>query len=56
MPHHDPLKETLLAQVYDVAIESPLELAAKLSAAANCSVYLKHEDLQPVHSFKLRGA
>ncbi|MET0779812.1 MAG: threonine ammonia-lyase, biosynthetic [Candidatus Saccharimonadales bacterium] len=52
----NPIKQTLLARVYDVAIESPLELAAKLSGQLGGSVYLKREDLQPVHSFKLRGA
>ncbi len=52
----DAIKETLLARVYDVAVESPLTRAAKLSAAAGAEIYLKREDLQPVHSFKLRGA
>jgi threonine dehydratase len=52
----DLVKDILTARVYDVAIESPLERAPKLSAATNNSVYLKREDLQPVHSFKLRGA
>jgi len=44
------------ARVYDVAIETPLELAPKLSARLNNEVLLKREDLQPVFSFKLRGA
>ncbi len=44
------------ARVYDVAIESPLEPAAKLSARLGNRVLMKREDLQPVHSFKLRGA
>jgi threonine dehydratase len=44
------------ASVYDVAIESPLELAPQLSARLGNTVLLKREDLQPVHSFKLRGA
>ncbi|MFP4643344.1 MAG: threonine ammonia-lyase, biosynthetic [Spirochaetales bacterium] len=52
----EELKSILLARVYDVAIESPLTLAPKLSAASGANVYLKREDLQPVHSFKLRGA
>jgi threonine dehydratase len=42
--------------VYDVAIVSPLEKAEKLSTLIGCDVLLKREDLQPVHSFKLRGA
>ncbi len=49
-------KNTLLARVYEVAIESPLEVAHKLSKELGCKVLLKREDLQPVHSFKLRGA
>lgn len=52
----DAVRQTLMARVYDVAIESPLEHAVKLSAQLGCEVYLKREDLQPVHSFKLRGA
>ncbi len=50
------VSDTLLANVYDVATISPLESAAKLSARLNTRVYLKREDLQSVHSFKLRGA
>ncbi|MBL1351908.1 MAG: threonine ammonia-lyase, biosynthetic [Zetaproteobacteria bacterium] len=44
------------ARVYDVAIETPLELAPKLSARLHNEVLLKREDLQPVFSFKIRGA
>ena len=44
------------ANVYDVAIESPLELAKNLSAKIQNTVLLKREDLQPLFSFKLRGA
>jgi threonine dehydratase len=44
------------ASVYDVAVVSPLEAAPKLSARLDNRVWLKREDLQPVHSFKLRGA
>ena len=54
--HPDYLQKVLNAQVYDVAIESPLELAANLSARANNRILLKREDMQPVFSFKLRGA
>ena len=50
------VKDTLLARVYDVAIESPLEPALKLTSQLGVNVFLKREDLQPVHSFKLRGA
>jgi threonine dehydratase len=44
------------ARVYDVAKETPLEPAATLSARLDNDVLLKREDLQPVFSFKLRGA
>ncbi len=44
------------ARVYDVAIETPLESAPKLSARLHNKVLIKREDLQPVFSFKLRGA
>ncbi|TYH29927.1 hypothetical protein ES288_A01G052600v1 [Gossypium darwinii] len=43
-------------EIYDVAIESPLQLATKLSERLGNQVWLKREDLQPVFSFKLRGA
>lgn len=42
--------------VYDVAIQSPLDFAKKLSLRTKNKVFLKREDLQPVFSFKLRGA
>ena len=44
------------ARVYDVAIETPLQLAPKLSARLHNEVLFKREDLQAVFSFKLRGA
>jgi threonine dehydratase len=44
------------ASVYDVAIESPLDRAPRLSARLGCEVLLKREDLQAVFSFKLRGS
>ena len=50
------LKRILTARVYDVAFESPLERAETLSARLGNTVMLKREDLQPVFSFKLRGA
>jgi threonine dehydratase len=50
------LKRILTARVYDVAIESPLEPAPNLSARTGNTVLLKREDMQPVFSFKLRGA
>ncbi len=50
------VKKILASRVYDVAVESPLTVAPGLSARLSCSVKLKREDLQQVHSFKLRGA
>ena len=50
------IERILKAQVYDVAIESPLDLAQRLSRRLGNQVFLKREDLQPVFSFKLRGA
>jgi threonine dehydratase len=52
----DYLEAILKANVYDVAIESPLEQADRLSDRLGNRVLLKREDLQPVFSFKLRGA
>jgi threonine dehydratase len=52
----DYLRKILTAKVYDVAIESPLEPARLLSRRLGAEVLLKREDLQPVFSFKLRGA
>jgi threonine dehydratase len=50
------LERILRAPVYDVAVETPLDEAARLSERLACRVQLKREDLQPVFSFKLRGA
>ncbi|MDP1594415.1 MAG: threonine ammonia-lyase, biosynthetic [Gallionella sp.] len=50
------LKRILNARVYDVAIETPLEVAPNLSARTGNTILLKREDMQPVFSFKLRGA
>ncbi|MBP9712492.1 MAG: threonine ammonia-lyase, biosynthetic [Sterolibacterium sp.] len=52
----DYLEKILNARVYDVAIETPLELAPNLSARQGNRILLKREDMQPVFSFKLRGA
>lgn len=54
--HRDYIERILRAKVYDVAIESPLEIAPRLSRRIDNQVQLKREDLQPVFSFKLRGA
>ncbi|MCC5793566.1 MAG: threonine ammonia-lyase, biosynthetic [Chromatiales bacterium] len=50
------LELILKARVYDVAVETPLDEAPRLSARLGQHVLLKREDLQPVFSFKLRGA
>lgn len=50
------LRRVLTAPVYDVAQETPLDAAPLLSKRFHNQVWLKREDLQPVFSFKLRGA
>jgi len=50
------IERILKARVYDVAVETPLEAAPRLSRRLGNQVLLKREDLQPVFSFKLRGA
>ncbi len=50
------LEKILTARVYDVAVETPLSEAPLLSGRLGNRVLLKREDLQPVFSFKLRGA
>nr|VFK50373.1 MAG: L-threonine ammonia-lyase [Candidatus Kentron sp. TUN]VFK51545.1 MAG: L-threonine ammonia-lyase [Candidatus Kentron sp. TUN]VFK55978.1 MAG: L-threonine ammonia-lyase [Candidatus Kentron sp. TUN] len=50
------LERILKSHVYDVAIETPLDAAPILSRRLGNRVLLKREDLQPVFSFKLRGA
>ncbi len=52
----DYLRRILNARVYDVAVQTPLELAPGLSARLGNRLWLKREDLQAVFSFKLRGA
>lgn len=54
--HPDYLEKILNARVYDVAIESPLDDAPNLSERIGNRLLLKREDMQPVFSFKLRGA
>lgn len=56
MTNTDYLERILTSNVYDVAIESPLDFAPNLSLRCKNTVLLKREDLQPVFSFKLRGA
>jgi threonine dehydratase len=52
----DYLQKILTARVYDVAIETPLDLAPTLSQRLGNRIYFKREDMQSVRSFKLRGA
>lgn len=56
MSHPDYLERILTARVYDVAQESPLEFAPRLSDRLQNHILLKREDMQSVFSFKLRGA
>lgn len=50
------VKKILASRVYDIAIETPLQHAPNISVRLGHRVALKREDLQPVFSFKLRGA
>lgn len=50
------VRKILNARVYDVAIETPLQQAHQLSERLGNQILLKREDLQPVFSFKIRGA
>ncbi len=56
MKKPDYLERILNARVYDVAVETPLEVAPSLSRRMHNRLLLKREDMQPVFSFKLRGA
>jgi len=50
------IERILRSRVYDIAKETPLDAAQRLSKRLGNQVFLKREDLQPVFSFKLRGA
>ena len=52
----DYLKKILTSSVYDLAEETPLELAPTLTQRMGTPILLKREDMQSVFSFKLRGA
>ena len=56
MTYPDYLRRIRSSSVYNVAIQSPLDFCPTLSANTGNRVFLKREDLQPVFSFKLRGA
>ncbi|KUH65685.1 threonine dehydratase [Mycolicibacterium novocastrense] len=59
-PRTSPLRasdiDEAAQRIADVVLRSPLELSERLSEATGAAVYLKREDLQPVRSYKLRGA
>ena len=50
------LRLILTSRVYDVARATPLDAARRLSQRTGDQVFLKREDLQPIFTFKLRGA
>lgn len=50
------IRRILNARIYDLAVETPLDVAPLLTDRTNNQVLLKREDLQPVFSFKIRGA
>ena len=50
------VNESLTSAIYDLAIETELARAPRLSRALKCPILLKREDQQPVFSFKIRGA
>ena len=52
----DYIRAILAASVYDVAIKTPLDMAPNLTSRLGAPIFLKREDLQPVFSFKIRGA
>lgn len=52
----DYIKKILSAPVYDAAVETPIDKAAILSKRLKNRILIKREDLQPVYSFKIRGA
>lgn len=56
MPTSSYIKHILNANVYDAAVVTPLQHARFLSKRLDNDVFIKREDLQPVFSFKLRGA
>ncbi len=52
----DLVRKILSARVYEVSRQTPLDRLDRLSTRLNAEVLLKREDLQPIHSFKVRGA
>jgi threonine dehydratase len=52
----DYIRQILDAKVYDLAVQTPLDALPRLGRRLNAAVFAKREDLQPVFSFKIRGA
>ncbi len=52
----DYVRRILDARVYDVAVRTPLDPMVRLAHRLGSSIFLKREDLQPIFSFKIRGA
>ena len=50
------IKEINESRVYDVSAKTPISLLNKMSLQYGNEIYLKREDLQPIFSFKCRGA
>jgi threonine dehydratase len=50
------IKKILAARIYDLAVETPINHMKLISEQYNNNIYVKREDLQPIHSFKIRGA
>jgi threonine dehydratase len=50
------VKRILSADVYGAAIETPIDHMEFLSKQQNNTILVKREDLQPIYSFKIRGA
>lgn len=55
-PEFSYIQQIQLANIYDLVEETPVAKLKKLSTRLGHELFLKREDLQPVHSFKLRGA
>ncbi|MFT4925011.1 MAG: threonine dehydratase [Phenylobacterium sp.] len=55
-PKRDYFQQIMLASIYDLAVETDLSKLEKVSKKLDNQVWLKREDMQPVNSFKLRGA
>ncbi len=50
------VRRILQARIYDLAVETRIDPLPRMSHALGCRVWMKREDLQPIFSFKIRGA